>query len=411
LGNWLRQSGWDTVYINSLDPDEPRSLKKWGRVRRKHDGTGKIFRQPKTWPSHLESAVRRYSRYGICQDALKEKIASCDPQIILITTGMTYWYEGIKEIIELCRKIHGNTPIIAGGIYASLMEEHCKTVCQPDHVVKGEGTGLIPLLTKYNLPAPTLPLSETVITNDPVWKKSGVIRLNKGCPMKCEYCASRLLAPQFQPGTPGETFNQVKKLHLEWGTQNFAFYDDALLVNKEISFIPFLEQIISWNRNLKFYLPNALHARFLDKNLLNLMHKAGFQEIRMGYESSSDEFHKKRDGKLTKEIFESTIDQIKQSDFPLENCAAYVLAGLPGQKWQEVDESVRKGSSYGIRCRIAQYSPVPGSTLWKESCQLSRLPLANEPLYHNSSFMAMEWEGFTKKDLERVKVLSKELSP
>ena len=131
----------------------------------------------------------------------------------------------------------------------------------------------------------------------------------------------------------------------------------------------------------------------------------------MGYESSSDDFHARHDGKIDRDSFETTISRIRKSSFPLEKCAAYVLAGLPGQAAEDAERSVRTASSYGVRCRIAQFSPVPGSALWDESLRFSSLPLEQEPIYHNSTFFSMEWDGFTRKDLERIKSLSRELSP
>lgn len=350
--------------------------------------------------------MRKYARYGICREALEEKIQKAGPDIILITTGMTYWYEGVREVIDICRRSHGNVPIVAGGIYATLMADHCRDVCGPDHVVEGEGEGLLPILEQYRLPQPQGSPDSRILHDDPVWRGAGVIRLNRGCPMACHYCASRCLS-SFKEGDPLEALERLEEIHRRWGTRHFAFYDDALLIHRERVIQPFLEELARRNYPLSFYLPNAVHARFLDKDLLDLMKRTGFQEIRMGYESSSDDFHHKRDGKIDQDLFERTVRNIRESDFPLENCTAYVLAGLPGQTWQEVERSLKAAASLGIRCRIAQYSPVPGSSLWNESCRSTPIPLEKEPVYHNSSFMAMEWEGFTREDLERLKRLSR----
>ena len=383
-----------------------------GPVKRKANGTGKIFRQTRKWPEErVPLGNRRYARYGITEESLSRKIASVRPDLILITSGMTYWYEGVQESVELCRRIHPDVPVAVGGIYATLMEEHCRRVCRPDYVLTGEGEKAVRNSLGEQFPLPEAPLTCEADWDDPVWRDSAVIRLNRGCPMKCEYCASRLLEPRFLPGDPDDAFQQVKYLYEKWGTGSFAFYDDALLVHSDRLIKPFLEKILSWGEQVSFFLPNAVHARYIDGELLELMARTGFREIRMGYESSSDDFHARHDGKIDRDVFEHTIELIKKSSFPLENCAAYVLAGLPGQRGEEVEKSVRTGSSYGIRCRIAQYSPVPGSALWKDSLTFSSLPLEEEPVYHNSTFFSMEWEKFTRDDLEKIKSLSRELSP
>jgi len=411
IASWLRRGGWHTVHINALDPFDTESLSKLGAPRRRPNGTGKIFRQPLPWPVEGFSLERNYSRYGIDRESFSWKISQTRPDLILITSVMTYWYGGVKEAVDLCRMHHPSVPVVVGGIYATLMPEHCRNTCGPDYVVAGEAERGLRVQLGHRLPFPPGPLTEESDPEDPVWRESGVIRLNRGCPMACEYCASRLLEPRFLPGDPDEAFLRLKGIHERWGTTHFAFYDDALLVNRDTLFKPFLERVLSWNKGLSFYLPNAVHARYLDGETLDMMADAGFQELRMGYESSSDDFHERHDRKINGDIFQAALDHIRASRFPLDRCAAYVLAGLPGQRHGEVEESVRTASSYGIRCRIAQFSPVPRSSLWEESCRFSSLPLEKEPLFHNNTFFSMEWEGFTRSDLEQIKRLSLSLSP
>ena len=245
--------------------------------------------------------------------------------------------------------------------------------------------------------------------DDPVWRDGAVLRLNEGCPFHCDYCASHLISPRFCSGKVDQAVDMVHALYKRWGTRNFAFYDDALLVNKQEVLVPFLEDIIRLGLPLRFYNPNALHIRYLDEDILKLMMRAGFQEIRMGFESSDDSFHEKKDGKVTMSTFEAAVDAIKHSGFPAGRTAVYILACLPGQHWEEVEQSIRYAARFGLRCRIAQYSPVPGTALWEESLKASPLPLAEEPLYHNSTFLSMEWAGFTRGDLERLKRLTLEL--
>jgi len=72
-----------------------------------------------------------------------------------------------------------------------------------------------------------------------------------------------------------------------------------------------------------------------------------------------------------------------------------------------VETSVRKALAEGVRVRLAEYSPVPGTGLWEESIRRCRYPIGEEPLYHNNSFFPMEWEGFSREDLTRLKELAR----
>jgi hypothetical protein len=415
---WLRSGGWDTVFVNALDYADPASAAVLKSPKRKSDGTGKFFRRIIPAPPGLEIRGRRFARYGISPESFRKQIAGAGggPDIILISGGMTYWYQGVREAAELCRAVYPGTPVAVGGVYASLMPEHCAGVCGADAVITGgDSAELGAFLENLGLPVPPGPYPEAPPVNSAAWKEAAVLRLSRGCPENCDYCAARLLAPRFEAGDPEAAFKTFTAF-MDAGIRNFAFYDDALLVNKERVLTPFLERVIercadAADGRPRFYLPNAVHIRRLDSRTAALMRKAGFQEIRMGFESSSFAFHTAHTAsgaKFRPEIFPETVEMLRDAGFPAQSLSAYVLAGLPGQRAEEVEQSIRAARESGVRVRLAEFSPVPGSALWETSLRLCRFPLAEEPLYQNNSFFPMEWEGFTWEDLQRLKRIAGE---
>ena len=405
IARWLKNGGYRIRFVNALDCSDEISLRRFGSLRRKKDGTGKIFREIIEKPELLKEIPRSYSRYGIEKSSLEQQIGNCSPDIIFITTSMTYWYPGVRETAELCRRIHPGIPLVMGGVYASLLTGHCRRTCGPDFIVEGDGWPEISrILEKLRLPVPALPPEEKYLLLPETNLDAVVLRLNEGCPFRCHYCASKALSSRFVPGDPEETFSFVEEA-CALGTRNFAFYDDALLINKEKVFLPFLERVIRSGRKLSFYVPNALHIRHLDPETLSLMRKAGFKEIRMGYESSDSEFQEKSDHKFSEDQFRGVMAALKKSGFDKKEAAVYILAGLPGQRREETEKSILTAQEAGAFCRIALYSPIPGTELWKKSLSLSRYPLSEEPLFQNNTLFPMEWEGFTRQDLERLKQL------
>jgi radical SAM superfamily enzyme YgiQ (UPF0313 family) len=238
-----------------------------------------------------------------------------------------------------------------------------------------------------------------------------VIRLNTGCPFRCRYCASLAVSGRFVKGNPREAFSMLERIHKTLGTQVFAFYDDALLYCKDEVFIPFLQMVIDAGLPLSFYLPNGIHLRYLDSRTARLMKQAGFKEVRIGLESADQHFHQSMDNKLEIKTLGEKINLLKQAGFKSGDIGLYILAGLPGQWKDDVAESVRYVSRFGVRISIAEYSPVPRSPLWEKSVKLSRYPLETEPLSHNNTILPMEWEHFTLPDLEELKDLARSLSP
>jgi len=239
--------------------------------------------------------------------------------------------------------------------------------------------------------------------------QAGVLRLNRGCPLACAYCSAGVIEPRFQAGDPELLFQTVLELHRRYGTRSFAFYDDALLCNKEQGILRFLERVCGSGLDLSFHLPNAVHLRYLDRTCADLMKRAGFAEVRIGFESACSQFHETLDSKLDTPMLAQGLVHLRQAGFSPLSITAYVLAGLPGQEAGEVEMSVRHAAGLGIRVRLAEYSPTPGSPLWSQAVGLSPFDLENEPLTHNNSILPMRWRGFTLEDVERLKTLSRGL--
>jgi hypothetical protein len=47
---------------------------------------------------------------------------------VLVQTVMTYWYLGVREVIEDVRKLQPHAKIILGGVYATLCPKHAKSL-------------------------------------------------------------------------------------------------------------------------------------------------------------------------------------------------------------------------------------------------------------------------------------------
>jgi radical SAM superfamily enzyme YgiQ (UPF0313 family) len=416
VGRWLSENGYKVRFLNALDYRESTTASRLGYPRRQANGTGKFFRRHIALPAQLTGIGRRYARYGIDPDVLGRQVESlvrdARPQIVLVGSGMTYWYPGVAEVVGLVHRVAPNVPVVVGGVYATLCPRHCRSATGADFVAEGSAeAGLLPVLETLGLPAPRGPVSGPPLW-DPVFEDAAVLRLNAGCPMECDYCASRLLSDRFVPGSGEKLAARVDEYFHRLGTRVFAFYDDALLVHRE-GLRAFLDALLSRHSEsrFRFYLPNAVHLVHLDVDTARLMRRAGFQELRFGFESSSESFHQAHDRKTSWDTAAAAVAAAREAGFSGMDLAGYVLAGLPRQPAAEVEQSIRDVSALGVRARIAQYSPVPGTPLWQESVRASRYPIDTEPLYQNSTYLPLEWEGFTRRDLDRLKELARSLQP
>ena len=89
--------------------------------------------------------------------------------------------------------------------------------------------------------------------------------------------------------SPASILAEIVHWHDRYGVVDFAFYDDALLVDAPNHAIPLLEGIIASGRSLRFHTPNALHIRGITAEVARLMARAGFHTIRLGLETTAFE--------------------------------------------------------------------------------------------------------------------------
>lgn len=413
IGTWLKSCGWEVAYCNFLDYTDGTSSETLGRPKRKGDGTGKFHRSIIARPEGLEGINRNYARYGIVPDAAEGRMknafteegeTSRGPDAVFITAGMTYWYPGVRETVRLVRRTFPGAPVFIGGIYPSLLPDHAAGECGADYIVTGDAweRGALPgILKKLRFPAAAPPVLYPDEDAAAVCGDSGVLELSRGCPFSCTYCASRFLCSDFVEGEPVEAFAYFKSLYKR-GIRNYAFYDDALLYKKEEVLFPFLRMVAEEGHNPRFFTPNAVHLRYIDDETAVVLKKSGFQEVRLGFESADGGFHGRYDRKFTIESFGDRIRALNEAGFSSKQLRVYVLAGLPKQRAEEVEDSLHYARKAGVQVMLARYSPVPGTALWKSSLENSRYPLADEPLYHNNTFFPMEWERFTRGDLQRL---------
>jgi len=410
----LRKNGFTINYLDCIySEDYPE--KNVIRLR-KECGRGKFLKTIVEKPPLLKIIPRNYRRYGLPVDFIEDKLRKFSPpEVILITSTMTYWYPGVFEIIKMVKTIFPKIPTILGGIYPTLCFEHAKLNSGADIIVSGPGEieilKLISNLTNKkisfypdlnnldSLPYPAFDL----------YPKLPYVCLitSRGCPYRCSYCASFLLYPKFTSRDPLAIVDEIEFWEKIYGVTNFAFYDDALLFEPQKRLIPLLQEIIHRKIKCNFHTPNGMHLRGITEEIAELMLKAGFKTIRFGLETADEELMKKTGGKITRNEFIKGISYLHRAGFAPEDIGIYLLAGLPGQKAHEVEDSIRFVKDYGAKPYLAEYSPIPGTTLWEEAVKNSRYDLTNEPLFHNNSVFPCEWEEFSRQDLERLKRLTR----
>ncbi|MFZ5563477.1 MAG: B12-binding domain-containing radical SAM protein [Thermodesulfobacteriota bacterium] len=411
LASVLRACGCAVFYIDCTDRFHPRApaVDPFSR-----HGRGPYLKTPIARPAGMEDVRRTFSRYGIAPEWFAEDLRNLPsrPDLVLVTSIMTYWYPGVAETIQSIKKVFPDVPVVLGGVYATLYPDHARThsgadavapgACEkdlPDIVAAHTGLALGPavdLKARDALPFPALDL-QRVINYAP-------LVTSRGCPFSCPYCAARFLHPgPMERRKPEAVADEIGFWHTRHGVKDFAFYDDALLIDPERHFMPMARQVIASGWKVRFHTPNALHVREINSATAGLMKKMGFETVRLGLETTSFDNRRDFDAKVTQQEFERAAACLKQAGFDRRQIGAYLLAGLPGQCLSDIEASISVVAKSGITPIPTYYTPMPHTALWPAAVASSRYDLESDPVFTNNALLPCTKAPFSWNTITAIK--------
>jgi hypothetical protein len=197
------------------------------------------------------------------------KDASFCPDKILITSLFTYWSSYVKESVSFYKNLYPKSEIIVGGIYATLMPEHCKEYTGCDDVFVGQLDEADKLIPAYDL----------------VDVDYQILHGMRGCSRKCPFCGIWKIEKL--------NFKNADQLNREICSNKLIFYDNNMLVNPNIREILSMLAETTYNgRVLKCECQSGFDGRILSKNpdLATLLKKARFENIRLAWDFSYEQF-------------------------------------------------------------------------------------------------------------------------
>ena len=406
----LRSSGFNISYIDCLDRFHPKThLKDSFRY-----GKGPYLKTRIEKPAGLKDINRNYSRYGIFPEWLKEDLETLPrPDLILITSLMTYWYPGVKEIISFLKEFFPGVFVVLGGVYARLCTDHARANCGADLVIDKESEELIIKLaedlTGYKADSiiPFQGIDSYPYPAFDLQNKVDYIPLltSRGCPYSCDYCASSFLRQNLSFRSPENVLKEIIYWHEQYHVVDFAFYDDALLVNAKEHIIPILKGIINSGIDVRFHTPNALHINRITYEIACLMFKAGFINIRIGLETADFDDIARLDRKINQADFIKGVENLIKAGFKKEQIGAYLLIGLPNQNMQPIESSIIEVKKRGISPILAYYTPIPHTRLWKTAVDSSRYDVEKDPVFTNNAIFPCQKGPFSWEKITYLKKL------
>lgn len=392
---FLREQGNAVYLLDCLDEarSQPLSHGRW-----------KVRREEIAKPEPLRGIPRRYYRFGLSPEELRDRLACVPrPDLILVTSIMSYWYPGVFECIGILREVFPGAPLALGGIYATLCPEHAAR-SGADLILSGgppRRSAAVPL----DLYEP-LAESRTCPSIGNGGAGYAVLATSYGCPGRCRYCASSRLNPGGYYARPlAEILADVDRQLASGAIRDLAFYDDALLLNRDLfdSVCRHLRQY----PGLRLHSPNGLSVAALDERLCALLFESGFSTLRLSLEGIDPRTRSMSGDKAGREEHQQAVSNLLKAGFQPEQIETYLLLGLPGQETDDVEEAIDYVKSVGSRPKLCEFSPIPGTPLFELEAREHPI-IAAEPLWHNNSIYVPYLSGRLGPDeLQRLKALSR----
>lgn len=395
VAEWLAERSVDVVMLDALSGFK---------------APAKFDRHPLPLPSHinLPAMDRRFAIYGMNQGLFTAKLTEIGHvDAILLTSGMSYWYPGVKRTVELTRDVLPHTPIGIGGIYATLWANHAKYHSGADQVFEGPLTQCGDLLCKW------LDISLEPQQPKRRWYELGLydkalfagIRTATGCPFKCTYCASRLVSGDFMERNVNEILCEILELY-KMGVRDFSFYDDALLVNFDERIGKILKIIHQKCINARFHTPNGLHARLITKEVARLLVASNFKTIRLSLETVDIKRQIETGAKVSCVDLEQAVKELVAAGMDAQNIGVYLLAGLLGQEMEELEEGIKFVKSLGATPYLAEFSPIPGTKEWQKLEKAGLVSGQTDPFYTNNTIFYWHSLGWDRERFREIKKMA-----
>ena len=301
---------------------------------------------------------------------LKEAIEEFRPDLIGISVRNIddqnmehprFLLDPAKEIVARCRSL-SRTTIVLGGAGYSLFPEGALSFLGADMGVQGEGEEVFPEVIARieqgasllgipglylpghgppcervyaksldRLPFPNPDLWSTPSRKEDLWMP---VQTRRGCPFDCSYCSTGTIEGRV---LRKHSVERVVEWIAQWrgaGVRHFYFVDNTF--NLPASYAKEIcRELVDRDLDITWW--SILYPMHVDKELVELMAKAGCDQVSMGFESSSERILKNMNKRFApgevRRITEMFSEQgIKQMGF--------LLLGSPGETKESVGESL-----------------------------------------------------------------------
>lgn len=308
------------------------------------------------------------------------ELPECDVAAISTYTAQ------VKDAYALAERYRAvGVRTVIGGLHATVLPE--EALRYVDAVCVGEGELAWPEILRdieqgrlggvYAPHGREFDLAEAPIPRydllDPGKYNRLTVQTSRGCPWKCDFCASSiLLTSRYKLKPVQKVIDEIHAIKQVWPAPFIEFADDNTFVNKRHG-RELVRALIP--EQLRWFTETDVSVAE-DETLLGLMRDAGCQQVLIGFESPTraalDGVETRRNWKWQKyDFYRDAIERIQSHGITVNGCFVLGLDGSTGDQFEAIRSFVEETGLYEVQ--ITVMTVFPGTPLYTRMLQEGRL--------------------------------------
>ena len=370
------------------------------------------------------STFFHYHHFGAPFEEIGKEVAHEKPDLVGISSLFSPYH---REALACAREIKKrlNVPILMGGSHVSAAPFSVISDPSVDFIIRGEGerpfveflraweAGLLlegvpnlgfkrngdPVLNPMaeNFPLDNLPPADfsDLRPDRYLFEKRPLcfITTSRGCPHQCTFCSVHLtFGEKFRRRSPENVLSEIRQRYSE-GYRVFDFEDDNLSFSRE-DLKTILNALIAEFpvNDLRLVAMNGISYLSLDREILELMKRAGFRSLNISLVSANADVlaRLKRPHTLSK-----YLDVVNQAHGLGFDIVSYQILGLPYETLDDMVDTMALMASLPVLIGASIFYLTPGCPIAQEFPEMTESDIFKA----RSTAMAIETDQFHRDDL------------
>ncbi len=372
---------------------------------------------------------------NILPEQAAERIRSFDPHVVGLTAKTLGW-PAVIGIAQLVRSVVPRALIVAGGPHMTIYpreslswdcldiavvgdgEETLLEICQrleegeepwdvagcavrrPDgEVLLNPARPPVSDLDRYPFTAfDLMPMERYHCLT--VLNPMATMVTSRGCPWHCGYC-SQVYSEKLRFRCPEAVVEEMQWLERRWGIREVVMFDETFTIGKK-RMRRFAEEVL--RRDLKVRFNIRARVDTVDREVLQLLKRAGLRSIHMGVEAGTDRLLKIMNKQITRAQTERAFRIARETGIETRG---YFMIGYPDATRHDIEQTIRFATELGLDWASFSVATIlPATDLYRiarERGYVQGDPWRAYTLNGGGAIPQLETETFSAADLSRYR--------